>query len=160
MSRNSLLETGAISKIWVTATELEPTPTLIVNEHSTIYPNWPNDWAMLWALICMVHRLCVLSCYIHVWSESTLSNDLNVTELLTWNRCDIWSLSDCNRIQTHTDLRTLNYLTKLAKWVEWMSHSKRVCNMIKTHSQCTLQINSAQQSSIIWPVWLNGWVFV
>ena len=38
-------------------------------------------------------------------------------------------------------------------------HSKFVYDMINTHSQCTIQI-STQKSSIIWPVWLNGWVLV
>ena len=36
MSRNSLLETGAISEVEVTAMGLEPTATYFVNEHSTI----------------------------------------------------------------------------------------------------------------------------
>ena len=26
-----------------------------MNEHSTIYPNWPIDWAVLWVLICTVN---------------------------------------------------------------------------------------------------------
>ena len=44
---------------------------------------------------------------------------LNVKELLARSRCHIWSLSDSNVIQTHNHLvckRTLNHLTKLAKW--------------------------------------------
>ena len=44
---------------------------------------------------------------------------LNVKELLAWSICRIWSLSDSNVIQTHNHLvckRTLNHLTKLAKW--------------------------------------------
>ena len=28
---------------------------LVVNEHSIIWENWPNDWAVLWVLICTVH---------------------------------------------------------------------------------------------------------
>ena len=33
--------------------------------------------------------------------------------------------------------------------------------MIKSYSQCTMQINKfSQRSSIIWPIRLNGWVFV
>ena len=29
--------------------------TSFVNKHSTILRNWPNDWAVLWVLICTVH---------------------------------------------------------------------------------------------------------
>ena len=32
-----------------------PQPLKFVNEHSTIWPNWPNEWAELWVLICTVH---------------------------------------------------------------------------------------------------------
>ena len=59
-------------------------------------------------------------CYYHVTyvfqNEFTLSSYLNVKERLARNRCDIWSLSDSNGIQTHDHLvckRTLNHLAKL-----------------------------------------------
>ena len=62
------------------------------------------------------------ACYSHVTYmcqiESTLYSCLNVKELLAWNKCDNWSLSDSNRIQTHNHLvhkQTLNHLAKLAK---------------------------------------------
>ena len=44
---------------------------------------------------------------------------LNVKELLAWSRCNIWSLSDSNGIQTHNHVvlkRTFNCLPKLIKW--------------------------------------------
>ena len=41
MSRNSLLEAGAKSEGEVTTTGLEPRTTYFLNEHSTIWPNWP-----------------------------------------------------------------------------------------------------------------------
>ena len=53
-------------------------------------------------------------------SESTLYSCLNVKELLAQNRCDIWSLSDSNEIQTYYHLvckQTLNHLVKLVKWL-------------------------------------------
>ena len=53
-------------------------------------------------------------------SESTLYSCLSVKELLAWNRCNIWSLSDCNEIRTHSHLvckQIFNYLAKLAKVV-------------------------------------------
>ena len=75
-------------------------------------------------------------CYYHVMyafqSESTLYSCLNVKELLAQNRCDIWSLSDSNGIQTHNHLvpkQTLNHLAKLASlakclsvglWIKWL----------------------------------------
>ena len=43
MSRNSLLEKGAIFEVKMTATGLELITTKFVNEHSTIYQNWPNN---------------------------------------------------------------------------------------------------------------------
>ena len=105
----------------MTATGLEPTTTYFVNEHSTIWPNWPNDWAVLWVLTCMVH---LTECFYHVTyefdSESTLYSCLNVKELLARNRRHIWRLSDCNGTRTHNHLickRTVNHLAKLAKWL-------------------------------------------
>ena len=53
-------------------------------------------------------------------SETTLNSCLNVKDLLTWNKCDIWSLSDCNGIRSHNHLvrkRTLNHLAKLTNWL-------------------------------------------
>ena len=51
-------------------------------------------------------------------SKSTLCSCLNVKELIAWNRREIWSLSDCNKIRTHNQLvrkRTLNHLAKPVK---------------------------------------------
>ena len=119
MSRNSLLESGAISQDQVTATGLEPTTTYFVNEHSTIWSNWPNNWPVLWILICTVH---LIVCFFHVTyefeSESTLYSFLNVKDLLARSRRHISRLSDCNGTRTHNHLirkRTLNHLAKLAK---------------------------------------------
>ena len=67
-------------------------------------------------------------CYYHATyafqSESTLYSCLNVKELLVWNRCDIWRLSDSNRIQTQNHLvceQTINHLVKLAFLAKWLS---------------------------------------
>ena len=61
-------------------------------------------------------------CYCHATyafqSESTLYSCINVKELLARNRCDIWSLSDSNRIRTHNRLVRKpkpNHLAKLAQ---------------------------------------------
>ena len=50
------------------------------------------------------------------WSESTLYSCLNVNEILALSKREIWSLKDCNWIQTHNHFvykRTLNHLAKL-----------------------------------------------
>ena len=111
---------------------------------------------------------------------------LNVKELCAWSRCHIWTLSDINGIGTHNQLvrkRTLNHLAKLAKWLScvvstiYMVHLT-VCtfdcrciwlniyqvtyefHMIITYSQMHRTDKCSQHNSIIWPVWLNGWVSV
>ena len=86
--------------------------------------NLPNDWALSWVLICMVH---LTECYYHATyafqSESTLYSCLNFKELSTRNWCSSWSFSGSNRIRTHNDLvhkRTLNHLAKFAKFVKFV----------------------------------------
>ena len=124
MSRNSLLKTGAISEVEVTATELESTIAQFINELSTISPNWQNDWTDLWALICSVH---LTVSYYHVTyafqSESTGYICLNVKELLVRTRRDTWSLSDYNATRTHNHLvrkGKLKHLAKLTKQMSWI----------------------------------------
>ena len=72
----------------------------------------------------MFYQKNMTVCYCRViytfQSESTLYNCLNARELLAWNRCDIWSLSDSKGIWTHNHLvhkRTLNHLAKLVIWL-------------------------------------------
>ena len=69
-------------------------------------------------------------------SESTLYSCLNVKELLAWNWYKIWNLSDCSWTQI------------------------QVCDMIRKYSNMHSTNKYSQHSSIIWPVWLNGWMFV
>ena len=86
-------------------------------------------------------------------SESTLSSCLNVKELLARNRCKILSLNDWNETRIHNHLVhkwTLNHLAKLVKWL----------SMIRTYSQMHHTHKYSPDSSIIWPVWLNGRVFI
>ena len=94
---------------------------LVRNAHSTIWPNWPNDWAVLWVLICTVH---LIVCFYHVSyefeSESTLYSFLNVKQLPAPSRRHIWRLSDYNGTPTHNHLvlkGIRNHLAKLAKWL-------------------------------------------
>ena len=93
---------------------------LLRKRNSTIWTNWPHDWAVFWVLIYTAH---LIVCFYHVTyefeSESTLYSCLNVKEILARSRRDIWRLSDCNGTRIHNHLvrqRTLNHLAKLAKW--------------------------------------------
>ena len=67
--RNSLIEAGAKSEGEVIATGLEPRTTYFLNEQSTTWQNWSNDWAVFWWLICIVD-LTVYSCHLtYAFSE-------------------------------------------------------------------------------------------
>ena len=72
-------------------------------------------------------------------------------------------LSDSNEIRTHNHLvrkGTLNHLAKLVKWLSSGFTLKHLHDMIRTCSQMHHADKYSQHSSVIWPVWLNGWVFV
>ena len=87
-------------------------------------------------------------------------------------------LSDCNGPRTHNHLvskRTLNRLTKLAKRLSYVVSKeflgiqvtiefgftlKGVRDIIRADSQMHRTDKCSQHSSVIWSVWLNGWVFV
>ena len=91
-------------------------------------------------------------------------------------RHHIWSLGDSNGIRTHNHLvrkRTFNHLAKLTKWLScvvstylygtfdiWIFTLKLVRDVIIRYSQMHHTNKYSQYSPIIWPVWLNGWVFV
>ena len=89
---------------------------------------------MLWVCICTVH---LTVCSYHVkyafQSESALYICLNVKELLAWNRCNIWSFSDCNGTRTRNGTRTHNYLVRkwtlkhLAKLAKWLMLWVLIC---------------------------------
>ena len=119
MSRSSFLEAGAKSEALVTANGHQLRITYFLNEHSTIWTNWPNDLAVFWVLTCTVH-LTLCSCHVKYafQSESTLYSCLNVKELAARSRAEIWRFSDCNwtRTQNHVlHKRTLKHLAKLTK---------------------------------------------
>ena len=96
-----------------------PTSPTSINKYSTIEPNWPNDWAVLWVFICAGH-LTVCSCHATYafQSDSTLYSCLNVKERLAWNRRDIWNLSEWNWTRTNNHLVhkwKLKHLAQLVK---------------------------------------------
>ena len=110
---------------------MEPTTTYFVNEHSTIWSNWPNDWAVLWVLTCTMH---LTVCFYHVTyefgSESTLYSFLNDKELLARSRRHIWRLGDCKGTRPSNHLLrkwTLNHVAKLAKWLSCVVSAYLYC---------------------------------
>ena len=92
------------------------------------WQNWPNNWAVLWLLICTVH-LTVYSYHVMYAFQS---------ESILWNECRMWSVDS----------------------IECGFTLERVRGMIRTYSQMHRTDKYSQHSSVIWPVWLNGWVFV
>ena len=144
-SRNSLLETGAKSERELTATGLESRTTYFLNEHSTIWPNWPDDWAVFRVLICSVH-LTVCSCHIRYafQSESTFYSWLNVKEHLAGSRCEIWRWSNCKwkRTQNHSVLKwALNRMAKLAKWWSCVLSTYLHCAFDGIFSSCHVRVS-------------------
>ena len=84
MSRNSLLEAGSKSEGEVTATGLEPITTFFLNKQSTIWPNWPNDQAVFWVLVCTVHFTVVRCIWLYVLVMSSKRFRVNTHFLVAW----------------------------------------------------------------------------
>ena len=121
MSRNSFLKACVKAEVSVAAFWLEPRTIWFVNEHSTIWPNWSNDWAVFGVLIC-TGLSTVCSCHLTyaIQSESTLYSCLNIKSFFSWSERVMWCLSDCNWTWSQNQLvrkRTLNHLAELAKWL-------------------------------------------
>ena len=123
-----------------------------------------NHLVCKWILICAVQ---LTLCYYHVTyavqSESALCSCLNVKELYTWNRRDIWRISGSNEIRTHNHLvrkRTLNHLVQLATWlscvVSTYLYGAFDCMPLSCHLRVSEWICTLLPSSIIWPVELNS----
>ena len=73
---------------------------------------------------CIVLSYMFLSWSYTLQSKRTLYSCLNFKELLAPNSPGIWSLNDCNGIQTHNHLlrkQLLNHLTKLASLAKCLS---------------------------------------
>ena len=104
-----------------------------------------------WVYICTVH---LSVCFYHVMctfqSESTLYSCLNVKELFTRNRRDIWSLNDCIILPVWRLFRARSFLEfRQLKSVDLWS-VKRIRDMIRTLSQMHRTDKYSQHSSIIW----------
>ena len=61
-------------------------------------------------------------------------------------------------ILKHVYNACITQITRL--WNAYTHTMKRVCDMTRIYSQMYHTDKHSQHSSIIWPVWLNGWVFV
>ena len=74
------------------------------------------EWILLYAALMSRTHFRVNSHSIFAWM---LRNSL----LVTLKRHHIWSLSDCNKTQTHNHVVrkwTLKHLAKLTKWLSWI----------------------------------------
>ena len=138
MSRNSLLKTGAISEV---LSDCNGTET---HNH----------------LARMVH-LTECSCHVNA-RVSELIHTVKLPEcqgIPCSKRVDIWSLSDCSG--TRVDIRYCAYFRQEVPW-----HSGNYRGWIHSETRMwhdeNIQWNApySQHSSIIWPVWLNVWIFV
>ena len=99
---------------------------------------------MLWKIFQkFIH--CITATCGNVWEWLSLG----YLRLAVFRKKKHFDHKDSNNIRTQNNLvckRTLNHLAKLAKWLS--------CVAIHRTDKYS------QHSSIIWPVWLNGWVFV
>ena len=95
-------------------------------------------------------------------SESTVYSCLNVKELLSRNRRDIWRLGDSNGIRTHHQLVRKWTLNHLPKWVKWHASIIRpIClngwEFVYELSGCGFHIVTVTWTSVITPVSSNEW---
>ena len=86
--------------------------------------HWLNDCAELWVLTGTVH-LTVCSSHVSYTfqSESLLYIGVNMKELVTRIRHNVWILSECNASQTHNHLickRNFNYFPKFFNLLSWI----------------------------------------
>ena len=82
--------------------------------------------------------LWVLICTVHLTVYSYHVTYAFQSESTLWNECRVWSVDS----------------------IECGFTLERVRGMIRTYSQMHRTDKYSQHSSVIWQVWLNGWVFV
>ena len=120
-----------------------------LRKRTTILPNWPNHWAVLWVL-CLSFNFVFLSFHVRIseWICTLYFPEWqDFEELLARNKPDIWSLCYCNGISSQSQLvckHTRNYLAKLAKWF---------CSVLSTYLYSALDCMSFSCHVRI-PVWL------
>ena len=140
----------------VTATGLEPRTAYFVNEHSTIWPNWPNDWAVFWVLICTVHLSVQSECSFECSFVDSLWN-----AYVTWQEQAVWCR--CFPVNFAKFLRTVSF-TKRFWWllllfvIEAVLISKQItgCSfgaLLETNDKSSLKLNVF--SCMIFQCWFN-----
>ena len=96
-------------------------------------------------------------------SESLLYSCLNIKELLARNRCNIWSLSDINRIWTHNHLSLIKLCCEyLSVWCTWVYVIIMSLNVFQSESilYCCLNLKEllARNMHIIWSLRDSNWI--
>ena len=71
----------------------------------------------------------------------------------------IYKLTGCE-FESYCCHLNFRYCTCFQATIECRFILKHICNMIITYRQMQCTDKYSQHSSIIWPVWLNGWVFL
>ena len=100
----------------MTGTTFEATKTYILNKNWIFKPNWPSKYLSvrcIWMYLLLMSRT-----RFRVNPHSVVPGMSK--KILARNNRDLWRLSDCSDIQSHNHLvckKTLNHLTKLAKWL-------------------------------------------
>ena len=135
MSRSSLIEAGATSEVSVTATGLEPRTTEFVNEHWTIWPNWANNTAAFWVLICTVNlNVCSFHVKYVFQSEYTLYSCLNFKELFTRNRSRLIYELKGSRFESRCSHLNFKFHAWFEQRVSWHSGNYRVWVLSETRT--------------------------
>ena len=87
----------------------------------------------------------------------------HVGKMVGGGSCTI-AISDAQTVFCHSNFRFVPASRKefldIQATIERGFTMKRLCDMIRTYSQMQHTDKYSQHSSIILPVWLNGWVFV
>ena len=122
--------------------------TISIEMVVTVLQKNKNKMSSKILLACKTSTVCYCHFTYAFQSESTLYRCLNVKELLARNKCDIWSLIDCNRTRTYNHLvhkRTLNHLAKLASLAKCLSVRLWIkgCGFESRCSHCKTSVCSA-----------------
>ena len=103
---------------------------------------------------------CVVSTYLYgAFDCMFLSCHVRVSEWIHTLYLPECQGTPCSKQAWNLKFKIWSFLDIQANIECWFT-LKRVCDMTRTHSQMHRTDKYSQHSSIIWPVWLIGWVFV
>ena len=97
------------------------------------------------------------------WYRYVLTTQLNHSaSLAKWLSVRLWTQRLWVRVQLYSDFppASSKEFLDIQATMECGFTLKRVRDMTRTYSQMHRTDKYSQHSPIIWPVWLNGWVFV